>query len=72
MVPCVFVGITKTTVNQCAIVDHFPLPNGEDLFTTLAGGESFARLIHLMPISKLNGWRIPEVSNHQHSQVFVP
>ncbi len=43
-----------TTVNQSADVDQYLLPNAEDLFATLAGGGFLARLIYLMPISKLN------------------
>jgi len=32
------------TVNQCADVDHYPLPNTEDLFATLAGGQVFSKI----------------------------
>ena len=31
-------GNYKMTVNQCADVDQYPLPNAEDLFATLSGG----------------------------------
>lgn len=52
-------GDYKTTVDQSADVDQYPLPNAEDLFATLAGGRSLARLIYLMPISKLNWMKSP-------------
>ena len=52
-------GDYKTTVNQSADVEQYPLPNAEDLFATLAGGGSLARLIYLMPISKLNWMKSP-------------
>ena len=32
------------TVNQCADVDRYPLPNTEDLFATLAGGQVFSKI----------------------------
>ena len=37
-------GDYKTTVNQCADVDQYPLPNAEDLFATLAGGRVFSKI----------------------------
>ena len=39
-------GDYKMTVNQCADVDQYRLPNTEDLFATLAGGQEFSK-IHL-------------------------
>ena len=39
-------GDYKMTVNQCADVDQYPLPNTEELFATLAGGQVFSK-IHL-------------------------
>ena len=32
------------TVNQCADVDQYHLPNTEDLFATLAGGQVFSKI----------------------------
>ena len=37
-------GDYKTTVNQSAEVDQYPLPNAEDLFATLAGGRIFSKI----------------------------
>ena len=37
-------GDYKTTVNQSADVDQYPLPNAEDLFATLAGGRVFSKI----------------------------
>ena len=37
-------GDYKTTVNQSADVDQYPLPNAEDLFATLAGGQTFSKI----------------------------
>ena len=37
-------GDYKTTVNQCADVDQYPLPNAKDLFATLAGGRVFSKI----------------------------
>ena len=37
-------GDYKMTVNQCADVDHYPLPNTENLFATLAGGQVFSKI----------------------------
>ena len=53
-------GDYKMTVNQCADVDRYPLPNAEDLFATLSGGKIFSKndLSH-MPISKLSWMTIP-------------
>ena len=34
----------KMTVNQCADVDQYPLPNAEDLFATLSGGKIFSKI----------------------------
>ena len=36
-------GDYKMTVNQCADVDQYPLPNTEDLFATLAAGQVFSK-----------------------------
>ncbi|KAL9976320.1 hypothetical protein ACROYT_G013606 [Oculina patagonica] len=41
----------KTTANQSADVNQYPLPNAEELFATLAGGASLARLIYVMHIN---------------------
>ena len=32
------------TVNRCADVDQYPLPNAEDLFATLSGGKIFSKI----------------------------
>ena len=32
------------TVNQCADVDQYPLPNTEYLLATLAGGQVFSKI----------------------------
>ena len=32
------------TVNQCADVDQYPLPNAEDLVATLSGGKFFSKI----------------------------
>ena len=37
-------GVYKTTVNQSADVDQYPLPIVEDLFATLAGGRVFSKI----------------------------
>ena len=37
-------GDYKTTANQSADVDQYPLPNAEDLFATLAGGRVFSKI----------------------------
>lgn len=37
-------GDYKTTVDQSADVDQYPLPNAEDLFATLAGGRIFSKI----------------------------
>ena len=37
-------GDYKTTVNQSADVDQYPLPNAETLFVTLAGGRVFSKI----------------------------
>ena len=37
-------GDYKMTVNQCADVDQYPLPNTEDLFATLARGQVFSKI----------------------------
>ena len=37
-------GDFKVTVNQALMVNQYPLPNVEDLFTTLAGGKKFTKL----------------------------
>ena len=37
-------GDFKVTVNQALMVNQYPLPNAEDLFTTLAGGKKFTKL----------------------------
>ena len=37
-------GDYKMTVNQCADVDRYPLPNTEDLFATLAGGQVCSKI----------------------------
>ena len=34
----------KRTVNQATKVEEYPLPRIEDLFTALAGGETFTKL----------------------------
>lgn len=52
-------GDYKMTVNQCAGVDQYPLPNAEDLFATLSGVKSLVRLIYHMPLSKLSWMTIP-------------
>ena len=37
-------GDYKVTVNPSLIVDQFPVPTAEDLFATLAGGQTFSKL----------------------------
>ena len=37
-------GDYKMTVNKWANVDQYPLPNTEDLFATLAGGQVFSKI----------------------------
>ena len=37
-------GGYKMTVNQCTDVDQYPLPNAEDLFAMLAGGQVFSKI----------------------------
>ena len=37
-------GDYKMTINQCADVDQYPLPNAEDLFTVLSGGKIFGKI----------------------------
>ena len=37
-------GDYKMTVNKWADVDQYPLPNTEDLFATLAGGQVFSKI----------------------------
>ena len=37
-------GDYKITVNQCADVAQYPLPNAEDLFATLSGGKIFSKI----------------------------
>ena len=37
-------GDYEMTVNQCADVDKYPLPNTENLFATLAGGQVFGKI----------------------------
>ena len=37
-------GDYKTTVNQAARVDSYPIPRIEDLFASLAGGKAFSKL----------------------------
>ena len=37
-------GDYKMTVIQCADVDQYPLPNTENLFATLAGGQVFGKI----------------------------
>ena len=37
-------GDYKMTVNRCADVDQYPLPNAEDLFPTLSGGKIFSKI----------------------------
>ena len=37
-------GGCKMTVNQCTDVDHYHLPNTEDLFAKLAGGQLFSKI----------------------------
>ncbi|XP_044167171.1 uncharacterized protein K02A2.6-like [Acropora millepora] len=37
-------GDYKMTVNRCADVDQYPLPNAEDLFATLSGGKIFSKI----------------------------
>ena len=40
----VFAGNFKVTVNQALDVDKYPLPNPQDLLSTLAGGKRFTKL----------------------------
>ena len=49
----------KMTLNKCADVDQY-LPDTEDLFATLAGGQKtkVARLIYLTRISRLSWVKI--------------
>lgn len=37
-------GDYKVTINQCIQKEEYPLPNVEDLFATLAGGQVFSKL----------------------------
>lgn len=37
-------GDYKVTVNTCVMKEHYPLPNAEDLFATLAGGKYFSKI----------------------------
>ena len=37
-------GDFKLTVNQASKLDRYPIPRIDDLFATLAGGESFTKL----------------------------
>ena len=37
-------GDYKTTVNQCADVDQYPLPNAADLLATLSGSKVFSNI----------------------------
>ena len=37
-------GDYKVTVNSVLEVDQHPLPNSEELFVTLSGGEKFSKL----------------------------
>ena len=37
-------GDYKVSVNQSLVVDQHPLPNPEELFTTLTGGQQFSKL----------------------------
>ena len=37
-------GDYKMTVNRCADVDQYPLPNAEDLFAMFSGGKIFSKL----------------------------
>jgi len=37
-------GDYKMTVNQCADVDQYPLPNAKDLFAKLSGGKIFSKI----------------------------
>ena len=49
-------GDYKVTVNQCADVDQYPLPNTEDLFATLTGEQVFSKtgLSHAYQQGQLN------------------
>ncbi|KAL0151789.1 hypothetical protein M9458_052940 [Cirrhinus mrigala] len=37
-------GDYKVTVNKCILSEEYPLPNVDDLFTTLAGGKVFSKI----------------------------
>ena len=37
-------GDYKVTINPSLLVDHFPVPKAEDLFSTLAGGKKYSKL----------------------------
>jgi len=37
-------GEYKVTVNKCILAEEYPLPNVEELFTTLAGGKDFSKI----------------------------
>ena len=52
-------GSLRVCSDVCADVDQY-LPNTEDLFATLAGGQKtkLARLIYLTPISRLSWMKI--------------
>ena len=37
-------GDYKVTINQAALLDNYPIPKGDDLFTQMTGGERFSKL----------------------------
>ena len=37
-------GDYKITVNQATLLDNYPIPKGDDLFTLMTGGERFSKL----------------------------
>ena len=45
-------GDYKVTVNSTLEVDQHPLPNPEELFVALSGGENLRSWIYRAPISK--------------------